>query len=896
MAITKKPDLRNYSAPQRVGKDLNGYDGTSITDDMVTDVYGRFSEARKKECEEHLRTLTATTLSLDATFRTAAKASIVHDDRSRSSIFNGGLHTAVNQKSLIIAYRWCLTLLHSEIGEMLFGVKRRFELLNVDNPWAVVVDNCCHFRNIIMKVFPETVVLQDVWHVIMRYMICILGGTKNLHRAAVAEDISGAIIKTKAHDGIPARYWSQEEQEDRLVKAFDKWAAVDGVWSAAAEKTHREQLQHVRKGCLARPREDVATDGSRIEGTHKGWNSLQRTHSSGVEVLTALAADHVLRHNIRVDHANATPYPFTVLTFGSHHIALIDACGRLWNALLDPVNRGQKPPPADLLPVPVLEPAASEESFGLVKANSDVAAYHSFATIKEEPDDSLVNLSAQDPEEAERIVRSLGLDPSLLHKPLERDHGMSASEFPGQTSTPSERSVIAFVPAAETSPEVMNVDAAGPSDPPPSQPSAVPGSPKKRQASTTLSRAHEADTSDKRMRALQSDAPSSSAPFASTATASTSSTLLPPNQATTTMSPATGPGVSTPSGPSAGPSSAGTSAASLVQRLPPFFSRCHLDAATPDPTAAPICLPIPIISGTTRSQVLVSIVTGLDSRSLTFPKNDSEEFYLFMELRAQYKWVTYSMSALGWVEAASIYNTALEKKKGNCAIRKTPRALMEKLEEVEKTIHFRLKHKDFTSKTGSTTFWERHCLAVNMSAPGKRGKGKHIAPAKPITRKPNTCHRCLSIMWAHGEGNAENHKKGYCSDGARQKPHTVDGVVEELPPWPQPNDIFTTGTHFWPKRFNRTIRELYDMITDGERFGGPKAMEFAAFADMLRARLVVIPATATQTSCVRFKLYRGLELGEQPGNQSDIVNVDGVKYLHVTYLSEAGFQEVVAST
>ncbi|KAI1781854.1 hypothetical protein LXA43DRAFT_907485 [Ganoderma leucocontextum] len=780
---------------------------------------------------------------------------------------------------------------------MLLGLKRCFELLNVDNPWAVVVDNCCHFRNMVINVFPEAAVLQDVWHLIMRYMICVLGGTRNPHRAEVAEDVSNAIIKTKAHNGIPARYWSREEQVERLVKAFDKWAAVGGVWSAAAEKTHGEQLEHVRKGCLARPREDVSTDGSRIEGTHKGWNALQRTHPSGVEVLTALAADHVLRHNIRVDHTNANPYPFTMSTFGSHHIGLVDACGRLWNALLDLANRGQKHPPADLLPVPVLQPAASEEFFGLVKANSGVTSYHSFVTIKEEPDDSLVNLSAQDPEEAERIVRSLGLDPSLLHKPLERDPG--ASESTGATSTSAGRSAIAFVPAAETS-EVMNVDAAGPSDPPPSQPSQpsadvlisiyLQGSPKKRQASTTLSRAHEADASDKQMRALQSDAPSSSAPFASTATASTSSTLLPPGQTTTMMSAATGPGASTPSSPAAGPSSAGTSAASLVQRLPPFFSRCRLDAATPDPTTVPICLPIPLISGTTRSQILISIVTGLDSRSLKFPKNDSDEFYLFMELRAQYKWVTYNMSALGWVEAASIYNTALEKKKGTCAVRKTPRALMEKLEEVEKTIHFRLKHKDFKSQSGSTTFWERHCLAVDMLAPGKRGKGKGKQ-----TRKPNTCHRCLSIMWAHGEGNSGNHKKGYCSDGVRQKPPTVDGVVEELPPWPQPNDIFTMGTQFWPKRFNRTVRELYDMVTDGERFGGLKAMEFAAFADMLRARLVVVPATATQASCVRFKLYRGLELGEQPGNPSDVVEVDGVKYLHVTYLSEAGFQEVAAA-
>ena len=73
-------------------------------------------------------------------------------------------------------------------------------------------------------------------------MICVLGGSKNPHRREVGEDISSALIKTKAHDGIPARYWSQEEQEDWLKHAFDKWAAVGGIWSAAAQKVRRSSL------------------------------------------------------------------------------------------------------------------------------------------------------------------------------------------------------------------------------------------------------------------------------------------------------------------------------------------------------------------------------------------------------------------------------------------------------------------------------------------------------------------------------------------------------------------------------------------------------------------------------------------------------------------------------
>ena len=53
---------------------------------------------------------------------------------------------------------------------MLLGLKRRFAMLGVSDPWAVTVDNCCHFRNVIMGVFESAVVVQDAWHFIMRYV------------------------------------------------------------------------------------------------------------------------------------------------------------------------------------------------------------------------------------------------------------------------------------------------------------------------------------------------------------------------------------------------------------------------------------------------------------------------------------------------------------------------------------------------------------------------------------------------------------------------------------------------------------------------------------------------------------------------------------------------------
>ncbi|KAI1785508.1 hypothetical protein LXA43DRAFT_899656 [Ganoderma leucocontextum] len=140
----------------------------------------------------------------------------------------------------------------------------------------------------------------------------------------------------------------------------------------------------------------------------------------------------------------------------------------------------------------------------------------------------------------------------------------------------------------------------------------------------------------------------------------------------------------------------------------------------------------------------------------------------------------------------------------------------------------------FAAQSGSMDFWTHHCNTVNL-VQGKPSKGKGKVTQQ--ARKPHTCHCCLSTMWAGGEGGHDNHKKGYCSDGVKQKPVAVDGVTEELPPWPQPNRIFMKGDTFWPKRFTRAVRELYNTIVIGLDHGGIKSMEYTAFADMLRARL-----------------------------------------------------------
>ncbi|KAF8134715.1 hypothetical protein K438DRAFT_1475158, partial [Mycena galopus ATCC 62051] len=312
--------------------------------------------------------------------------------------------------------RFCQSGAAAEIVELLEGLKARLDLMGVPAPEMVTVDNCCTVGNKIRTVFELIKVLLDVHHFIMRYGAGILGGAQNPRRAEILKDIRDAILKAPASKDSLAQYWSQAEQETRLAAAYDKWAQR-GVWSAAATNIHAAQIQHVRKGCLARPREDIASDGSQIEGSHKGWNGIQRSFASGLEMQTALGHDFVLRRNIRtgLDGKYKSSDTFLKSTFGSHHIALVDHTAATWNDLIHALGD-------PYLPLPQLRDVSSGEKFGLPRSthrrNAVTDSFGGLFTIKQEPELDGDEVQQLDPEQQEELLRELNLDPALFLRPL----------------------------------------------------------------------------------------------------------------------------------------------------------------------------------------------------------------------------------------------------------------------------------------------------------------------------------------------------------------------------------------------------------------------------------------------------------------------------------------------
>ena len=194
-------------------------------------------------------------------------------------------------------------------------------------------------------------------------------------------------------------------------------------------KVYADQMNHVRKGCLARKRQDIRSDGSRVEGSHKGWNSLQRAQPSGLVVFIALGHDHVLRRNIRIVTAGDKSSPFNSFdtsTFGSHHIRLVNYTAKLWNRL----RLSRSGSSLALLALPEMTAVSSSETFGLVNSECATTFAGPFSEVEAEPkleDSGLLtlgpdsgDLDANLEDERSRVVDEFGIDARSFNLPMAR--------------------------------------------------------------------------------------------------------------------------------------------------------------------------------------------------------------------------------------------------------------------------------------------------------------------------------------------------------------------------------------------------------------------------------------------------------------------------------------------
>jgi len=70
--------------------------------------------------------------------------------------------------------------------------------------------------------------------------------------------------------------------------------------------------------------------------------------------------------------------------------------------------------------------------------------------------------------------------------------------------------------------------------------------------------------------------------------------------------------------------------------------------------------------------------------------------------------------------------------------------------------------------------------------------------------KAHMCSRCKTIMYPTPENSGYNHRRGFCTDGAKQVSKN-----EPLSPWPRPPGIFSEGKYFHLRTFLETVKQIY---------------------------------------------------------------------------------------
>ncbi|KAG0700040.1 hypothetical protein DFH29DRAFT_876907 [Suillus ampliporus] len=583
-----------------------------------------------------------------------------------------------------------------------------------------------------------------------RYAAVIINPSRNPHRKEVVAKIATCILKKHAEGKQPAEYWDQHEQEARLSSTFEKWSKEGTVWSGGARR---------------------------------------QVHSSGITTFTALCHDFVLRRNIRVASSWEHKSDFLSSTHGSHHVHLVDRIAQLSNKL-----RLKDKSTGNMHPLPQLMQVPSMEHFGLVKS-SFASTFGGLLDIKtEELDDPypftklLDELANNDPSQMESILQSarvevveeLDIDPRLLSMP----------------EMPSKEPTADLEQPRSVKHKAQDADVVSDSSNHPQPPCKVTKHAESQSCHDKVPLSADVAAKSLPCPLLTTDLdqyfkPASRLPYRKT---------LKQQQ------------LQIPSGvaPSAHPTSqdsTGTVSHPINQ------SSVRVADNSGDPTEhepppnvpdnrnpANHCLtPIAKPPGMTRSQHFFTIATRIDARAMQI--TGDTEFHLFMAMQEEFKWVSFKMTPRQWVLATETYNLRLEDRNhaaGLDTVKKNPQALLQKLGDIEVAVMTHIAKNDYKSRSGSDTFWKRHCKAVKLI---KAEAGKKL-------RKAHMCSRCKTIMYPTPENSEENHRRGFCTDGAKQV-----SKHKAPPPWPQPPGIFSEGKHFHPRAFLETgIKQIYEQV------------------------------------------------------------------------------------
>ena len=185
-------------------------------------------------------------LSCDHTFKTSKHVAVTREDDSKFVRQFENVFLPLNENGKVMAWRFTKSTSFSEIYDLLKDLKCRLDKTGVTLE-LVLVDDCCHVRNLYEQIFPGAKIRLDLFHACMRIVQTIPKGS------SFCTKFSNELSPIFRQDGDLG-----EERKMSTACPIEIEANLERllfVWTKNLNKDSLREIEHfrkhIRKGCLS---------------------------------------------------------------------------------------------------------------------------------------------------------------------------------------------------------------------------------------------------------------------------------------------------------------------------------------------------------------------------------------------------------------------------------------------------------------------------------------------------------------------------------------------------------------------------------------------------------------------------------------------------------------------
>ena len=114
-----------------------------------------------------MNSLSASAISCDHTFKSAANIGYKRAEDGKWIKQYNSVFCVINEHGEVISWQLTKSEGFSEVRELFVDLKKRFDL---NSPKIICIDNCCKWRSLLEEIFPGTMIKQDLFHAVQRFV------------------------------------------------------------------------------------------------------------------------------------------------------------------------------------------------------------------------------------------------------------------------------------------------------------------------------------------------------------------------------------------------------------------------------------------------------------------------------------------------------------------------------------------------------------------------------------------------------------------------------------------------------------------------------------------------------------------------------------------------------